>query len=281
MKYTLALGLTCLAAPTALAQDTRISTTNTINGTAGTDFGRSVVSLRNFAGGAPAYAVGAPLNTSGGPLAGQVSVHRGLDGTTVRTDFGEGSPNSCSGPGIPVGDQLGRALVEVGDFDNDGFDDLLATTPSGRSPAPGCIQGGFGGFKILLSGGGELNFRSTTQIGLGQAAGRLADDPSGLPQFALTDNFGTVHVFRRAAPGLISTPIQVATIGGFGQTRDAVVGVGLIGGVPAFAVSGNRQVFNRESGKKGVPAGGPITLIVAPLISRMKTCRLPDTANAG
>lgn len=260
MKNKLSLQLSMIAALSvpAIAQDARIAAASTNAGSYPGFHGQSVTALSGFAGGAPAYAVAAPLDDQDGasPQAGQVRIFRGNDGSLLRQIFGSGSATSCSGATI-VGDRLGETLVEIGDLDGDGLGDLLATRRGAGRIVGSCLQAGYGGFRIMFSNNSwqDLDYTPTTPVGLGVAATALADGPGGLTQFAVTDAFGHVHVFRQES-SFNPAVTRIALIDDTGQLGSAIASAGTINGVAAFAINvlaglGQRSVHIKDINDNG------------------------------
>ncbi len=107
----------CLAGAVAAQTEMRILERYTGNA-AGSEFGRSVAMAGDVnADGYDDVIVGAPADGTGGVDAGAVFVYSGLDRSLLMQVVGQ------------TGDRLGASVSGAGDYDGDGFDDLVIGAP--------------------------------------------------------------------------------------------------------------------------------------------------------
>lgn len=153
--------------------------------TAGANLGFSVAAAGDVnADGVPDLITGAYRASTNGPMAGEVTVRSGVDGTALYRFHGR-----------HAGDELGRSVSGAGDVNGDGYADILMGAANDDSNGPNsgaayvhsgrdgsllhAFHGSEGGesFGISVSGGGDANGDGYDDVLCGA---RLADGPRGI-----------------------------------------------------------------------------------------------------
>lgn len=121
-----------------------VTVLHTFEGDAGLGlFGWAVSELRDIdSDGAMEVISGAPFNSVGGDKAGRVYVYSGASGASLFSFTGEPSA------------QLGYAIADAGDVDDDGISDILAGAPGGPGPGKAFVFSGVDG-EVLMELSGE------------------------------------------------------------------------------------------------------------------------------
>ncbi len=156
------------------------STLYQFNGVAADDrFGQSVSAAGDVNGDSYAdLVVGAELASRNGPQSGSASVFSGFNGTLLQTFNGNSS-----------GDQLGSAVSGAGDFNGDGYDDIIVGASKANGRGSVSVFSGIDGSTLLslngdssgdlygysVSGAGDINGDGQRDL----IVGSLGDDTNG------------------------------------------------------------------------------------------------------
>jgi hypothetical protein len=220
----------------------------TYTGAIGMFLGAAIASAGDVDGdGIPDLAIGGPYTTGNVALAGVVRIYRGSDGTLLRERFGS-----------TQGAAFGSALVNLGDVDGDGVDDLAVGAPANIAAGPSqqgivrVLSGASGAvirglsagaindlFGYALASVGDWDGDGAADLAVGSPGERLPGGPAA----------GVVRVFSTAtgAPLIVQAYPQPYVSGPQPYFGSAVASAGdvtgdgledLVVGAPGSAVGG-------------------------------------------
>jgi len=194
------------------------------------------------------YIIGQSANNVGSTQSGNAAVVSGAD-HTKRVYFNTGMPSMA---------EIGESVSGIGDFNNDGYADVIIGAPG--------ISGGQGGAYFVKGGPGwntALNVAvqplyGTTNSSFGISVEGIGDfDGDGYSDFAIgapnaTSGFGTVSIYSGNQNGTAIAPIMLTAASPVGLGED-IIGLGDING------DGFSDIMVGGSGNNGYIYFGGIT----------------------